>query len=106
MPSDYLFQCADCGHEQTRYRNARRCRRCRGELRRVDQMGLYGKYIVNRSDGQPVDPGADYFVLRLDTDEAARRALLVYAWLVVETMPKLSQDLRERLGRYDKDVER
>jgi hypothetical protein len=40
---------------------------------------LYGKYNVTKTDGSPVDPNAQYFVLRIDTDEAARQALDTYA---------------------------
>lgn len=40
---------------------------------------LYHKYIVSKSDGSPVDPDAQYFLLRIDTDPAAQIALLVYA---------------------------
>lgn len=40
---------------------------------------LYYKYLVTKADGSPVDPKADYFVLRLDTDPAARLAAYCYA---------------------------
>ncbi|MEH2102548.1 MAG: hypothetical protein V7K76_22910 [Nostoc sp.] len=33
--------------------------------------GLFGKYIIQKADGTPIDPSAQYFVLRPDTDTAA-----------------------------------
>ena len=41
--------------------------------------GLYRKYIIQKADGQPTDPGAQYFVLRIDTDRHARAAIQAYA---------------------------
>lgn len=40
---------------------------------------LYKKFEIQKADGTPVDPLAQYFVLRIDTDHAARVALLTYA---------------------------
>lgn len=40
---------------------------------------LYIKYGITKTNGNPVDPKAQYFVLRIDTDPAARAALTVYA---------------------------
>ena len=41
--------------------------------------GVYGKYKISKADGSEVDSQACYFVLRLDTDPAARAAMRVYA---------------------------
>ncbi|MEH2070023.1 MAG: hypothetical protein V7K47_17990 [Nostoc sp.] len=41
-------------------------------------MALFGKYIIQKADGTPVDPNAQYFVLRPDTDKAARVAIRAY----------------------------
>lgn len=41
--------------------------------------GIYGKYILSKADGSDVDPEACYFVLRLDTDDAAIEAMRTYA---------------------------
>lgn len=43
------------------------------------KRGVYGKYVLEKADGSPVDPSATYFVLRLDSDPAARKAMRVYA---------------------------
>lgn len=48
-------------------------------LRSAPKSGLYGKYIIQKADGSTVDPKADYFILRLDTDPYARIAALEYA---------------------------
>lgn len=40
---------------------------------------LYHKYKVEKTNGEPVDPNAQYFVLRVDTDPAAQAAMLTYA---------------------------
>ncbi len=41
--------------------------------------GLYHKYKIEKANGEPIDPTAQYFVLRIDTDPAARAAMLTYA---------------------------
>ena len=43
-------------------------------------QGLFNKYTVTKNDGTPTDPNAQYFVLRIDTDPAARVALIQYAY--------------------------
>jgi len=55
--------------------------------------GLYQKYIITKSDGTPVDPNAQYFVLRLDTDSHARQAALAYARSIGTFNKKLAIDL-------------
>ena len=67
---------------------------------RCAEDGLYGKYIVTKSDGSPVDPKADYFVLRLDTDKTARHAARTYARNIQSTMPGLADGIRERCDRH------
>ena len=54
--------------------------------------GLHDKYEVRKRDGTPVDEKAVYFVLRLDTDEAARAALWNYVW-DSRADPELRHDL-------------
>jgi hypothetical protein len=41
---------------------------------------LFGKYNVTKANGEPTDPEAQYFVLRIDTDPAALVALIQYAY--------------------------
>lgn len=62
--------------------------------------GLYGKYKIEKADGTPIDPSADYFVLRLDTDKAARLAALVYADAIRGDNPQLAKELEDRVNGY------
>lgn len=40
---------------------------------------LYSKFDIQKVDDTPIDPHAQYFVLRIDTDHASRVAMLAYA---------------------------
>lgn len=67
--------------------------------------GLYRKYIIQKADGSPVDPTAEYFVLRLDVNgkdpqhiRACRTAVLAYASKIADHLPQLAADLRTRYG--------
>ena len=44
-----------------------------------DKRGVFMKYRITKADGGRVDPEACYFVLRLDKDPAARKAMVEYA---------------------------
>jgi hypothetical protein len=59
----------------------------------VIKRGLYEKYRVSKVDGSPVDPGAKYFVLRLDTDRAARIAAIAYCEAILSENPRLASEL-------------
>lgn len=65
------------------------------------QRGLYRKYRVEKTDDSPVDPDAEYFVLRLDTDANARIAAQVYAALIEQTQPLLSEQLKAQVNRLE-----
>jgi hypothetical protein len=65
-----------------------------------EQSGLYAKYNITKADGTPTDSGADYFVLRLDTDFAARLALFTYATAIQEKNPALAKALFKHLDEY------
>ena len=41
----------------------------------MKEEGLFGKYIIKKADGSPIAKNADYFVLRLDKDKPARKAI-------------------------------
>ncbi len=45
----------------------------------MSKEGIYGKYRLSKADRSKMDPQACYFVLRLDTDEHARKAMRAYA---------------------------
>lgn len=58
---------------------------------------LYGKYHIAKADGSPIDPNAKYFVLRIDTDQAAREALKTYANYIEYDEPEFAAELRQWL---------
>lgn len=59
---------------------------------------LYQKYTVSKTDGEPIDPDARYFVLRIDTDPAARRALQAYISNIRVRDPEFAKQLADWLG--------
>lgn len=65
----------------------------------MKEKGLYGKYIITRADGKPIDPENEYFVLKIEGKgdkehiEACRRAILVYADEIEEHLPELANDI-------------
>lgn len=82
-------------------------------------IGLYPKYYIQKFTGEyentffgdkvpifePVDPKAEYFVLRLDYGggdpihiAACRKAILVYAKEIKNHLPVLSKELKEKYG--------
>jgi len=62
------------------------------------KKGLYGKYKLEKTDGSPIDPKADYFILRLDNDPVARIAAREYA---LHTPDKeLGEALLEKITKY------
>ena len=66
---------------------------------------LYGKYDIKKANGQPTDPKAEYFVLRLDTDPAARAAMLTYANEVETVEPEFAADIRRLVGECERKIE-
>lgn len=59
-----------------------------------EQRGLYGKFIIEKANGEPLDPEAQYFVLNYAQDPHARAALRAYAKSVQSENPDLARDLR------------
>lgn len=70
----------------------------------AEDKGLYQKYRIEKTDGTPTDPKAVYFVLRLDTDLAARRAAATYAHACGEDNPQLAADLLALLQAIEHDL--
>jgi len=54
---------------------------------------LHDKYVVTKKDGSPVDDDAVYFVLRVDNDEDALFAAML--WAVRKNKMGLYEDLRK-----------
>jgi hypothetical protein len=65
-------------------------------------IGLYGKFKVERTDGKSAPGekhhGCDYFVLDLTHDPYARAALATYARECEVEYPALHDDLLRKLG--------
>jgi hypothetical protein len=64
------------------------------------QVGLYNKFIVTRTDGDPTGKHAndEYFVLNLTTDKHAIPAIAAYADSCAEEYPLLASDLRSKIA--------
>jgi len=58
---------------------------------------LFDKYKIEKRDGTLIDPNAQYFVLRLDTDYHARVALEAYANSVRESDAEFAQEIDAKL---------
>lgn len=65
--------------------------------------GLHRKYNIQKANGEQIEDGSEYFVLRLDSGggdpvhiQACRDAILVYAEKIKDHLPDLSKDLIER----------
>jgi formylglycine-generating enzyme required for sulfatase activity len=69
---------------------------------KIDQkaIGLYNKFTVTRTDGDPTGKHAndEYFVLNLTTDKHAIPALAAYAESCAEEYPQLADDLRAKIA--------
>lgn len=63
------------------------------------EEGLYHKYKIERKDGEPLDPWGNYFVLRIDKDIAAQKAIHLYSQEI--TNKQLSKDLQDQLKKYE-----
>jgi len=72
-----------------------------GVLYLQKMRGLYDKYDIAKTDGSPVDDGADYFVMRLDSDQHARKGALAYADSIKEENPHLAFEIQQRVANYE-----
>jgi hypothetical protein len=70
--------------------------------------GLHQRYIVEKANGDTMNPNAEYFVLRVDPYgndpkhiAACRKALMTYANEIKDHLPELSKDLIERYSDSD-----
>ena len=71
--------------------------------REENPLGLHQRYFIEKTDGEPVDENAEYFILRLDKAgrdprhvAACRKAILTYAEDIKDHLPVLAQDLIDR----------
>ena len=66
----------------------------------MTNQGLFDKYRVTKKEGE-TDPDAVYFVLRLDTDPAARSAAMYYASSIGLKNPLLYEHLRNLITKLE-----
>lgn len=72
------------------------------ETKEWRQQGLVQKYLLYKSDGRAVEPGSEYFVLRLDRNaepnhrKACLAALNTYCSIIEQHLPELARDLRQK----------
>lgn len=59
------------------------------------ERGLYEKYTVTRTDGNPKHDGCKYFVLDLIHDEYALPAIAAYAMACRKIRPQLAAELAD-----------
>lgn len=76
------------------------------KTRKQNPEGLHLRYYVAKRSGEPVDPRAEYFVLRLDPYgkdhrhiNACRKAVLMYATEIESSLPKLAADIYKRYNQ-------
>ena len=69
-------------------------------------QGIINKYIITKVNGEPVDPRAEYFVLRLDQHQndklhqkACVDAVLTYADKIKDHLPELAEELYDKYWR-------
>lgn len=66
-------------------------------MKNYKEVGYMEKYIIKKTNGNPIDPNAEYFVLRIDKDPHAKKALRAYADSVRKDNPILATDLYDKL---------
>lgn len=72
--------------------------------------GLYNRYIIQKTNGEPIDKNAEYFVLRLDKGgddpkhiDACRRAIQIYAANIYGHLTELAHDIMVKWPVDQKD---
>lgn len=70
--------------------------------------GLYGKYIITKANGKPLDPNFYAIVLRIDSGQyihACRAGVAAFAEAVRERNPILANDLQIKLNDLNKGLD-
>lgn len=62
--------------------------------------GVDNRFVVTKSNGDPIDAEAKYFVLRIDKDPHALASLYTYALSVADENPDLADDLCRLVDKY------
>ena len=67
-----------------------------------EQQGLYGKFIISKADGSPMNPKAKYIILRYDADSKdfwpSSAAIRKYAELISTTNVEFATDLIKEMN--------
>lgn len=65
---------------------------------------LYRKFDIQKTDGTPIDPLAQYFVLRIDTSHASRIAMLAFAGeMAKQGEIDFANQLNKWVAQFEKD---
>jgi len=67
---------------------------------REKMKGLYQKYVVSKKSGKPIDPKAQFIVLRVDGGQyvqACRAGVAAFGEAVREKNPALADDIQNLL---------
>lgn len=62
--------------------------------------GLEPRYKIEKTNGEPINPNAKYFILRYDKDPHARVALLAYANSIALENPQLANQLIDDIAKF------
>lgn len=67
----------------------------------LQHKGLYGKFLLQKTNGSPIDPEAKYIVLRYDANSKdgnlTRAVLIKYASLIRSFNPQFADDLLKQI---------
>jgi len=69
------------------------------------EKGLYKKYLIYKTSGKPIDPNAEFIVLRIDGGRylhACRAGAAAFAEAVREHNPRLANDIQAKLEDLEK----
>ena len=73
-----------------------------------DTKGLYQKYVIQKTNGKPVDKNARYIILRYDEDTdyclAARTTLLLFARLIKPFALNFYKDLTRTIENAEIEI--
>ena len=78
----------------------------KGEKGEKEMKGLYQKYVVSKTSGKPIDPKAQFIILRIDDGRylhACRAGVAAFAEAVREHNPILADDIQKILRKIKEE---
>jgi hypothetical protein len=72
-------------------------------MKKKKLIGLYKKYLVYKTNGKPIDPKAEFIVLRIDDGQyvdACRVGVAAFAKAVRKKNPILADDIERKLVEF------